>query len=184
LDSQKKTYGYGERDEEARGEFLRQITGLAKERFVYIDEAGVDNTIDYPYGYCLKGERFEAKKLGYPTERVSMISGWWCGSIIAPMVFKGYCNSALVCGWIEKFLLPELIPGQIIIIDNASFHPKGKIKKLIAQAGCEVIFLPAYSPDFNKIEKFWARLKKHLSKIVNDFDSLPDAVSQAFRDLS
>jgi putative transposase len=100
------------------------------------------------------------------------------------MVFEGYCHTELVCGWMEQFLLPELLPGQIIIIDNASFHPKERIKKLLAQAGWEVIFLPAYSPDFNKIEKFWARLKKYLSKIVNDFENLLDAVSQALRHLS
>ncbi len=84
----------------------------------------------------------------------------------------------------EKFLVTELIPGQIVIIDNASFHPKGKIRKLLEQAGCDVIFLPAYSPDLNKIEPFWARLKSHLSKIINNFENLADAVSQAFKDLS
>ena len=84
-----------------------------------------------------------------------MISGWWRGSTIAPMVFEGYCNTELVCEWIEQLLLPELLPGQIIIIDNASFHPKERIKKLLAKAGCEVLFLPAYSPALNKIEKFF-----------------------------
>ncbi|NES83204.1 MAG: hypothetical protein F6K10_18350 [Moorea sp. SIO2B7] len=46
------------------------------------------------------------------------------------------------------------------------------------------MFLPAYSPDLNKIEKFWARLKNYVSKIINNFDSLVNAVSRAFRDLS
>ena len=94
---EKKTYGYRERDEEARKEFLPKIRGYAPERFVYIDEAGIDNTIDYPYGYCHKSERFEALKLGHCSERVSVISGWWRGSTIAPMVFEGYCNTELVC---------------------------------------------------------------------------------------
>ena len=149
-----------------------------------MDEAGIDNTIDYGYGYCHKSKRFKALKLGHRTERVSVISAWWCGSILAPMVFEGFCNSMLVCRWIEEFLLTELLPGQIVIIDNASFHPKAKIKEMLTNAGCEVIFLPAYCPEFNKIEKFWARLKNHLSKIVNDFSNLTDALTQAFRDLS
>jgi transposase len=180
----KKTYGYRERDEQARLEFFQQISGYAKERFVYIDEAGVDNRVDYPYGYCHSSERFETLKLGHATERVSMISAWWCGSIVAPMVFEGYCNSIVVGEWMETFLKPELLPGQIVIIDNASFHSKTKIKKMMAQAGCEVVFLPPYSPDLNKIEKFWARLKNHLSKIINNFDSLVNALNQAFVDLS
>jgi transposase len=51
-----------------------------------------------------------------------MISGWRDGEIIAPMLFKGYCNTGLVCKWIEEFLVPELLPGQIVVIDNASFQ--------------------------------------------------------------
>ncbi len=152
---------------------------------MYVDEAGIDNTIDYTYGYCQQGERFEASKLGHKTERISMISGWCCQSgIVAPMVFEGYCDGTFFCQWLEEFFLPELLPDQIVIIDNASFHPKFKIQKLIEQARCKVIFLPAYSPDLNKIEKFWARLKNHVSKIINDFDSLVNTVNQAFRDLS
>lgn len=180
----KKSYGYGERDEEARKKFLREISVYAPERLIYVDEAGIDNTLDSSYGYCHKSERFEALKLGHRTERLSMISGWWCGSIIAPMVFEGYCHGNLVSQWIEKFLLPELLPDQIVIMDNASFHPKSKIQKLISQAGALVIFLPPYSPDLNKIEKFWARLKNYVSKIMSNFESLGEALSQAFRDLS
>ncbi len=158
---------------------------MAQERLVYVDEAGIDNTIDYPYGYCLKGERFEATKLGYKTERISMMSGWCSqGGIVAPMVFEGYCNGNLFCQWLKEFLLPELLPDQIVIIDNASFHPESRIEKLVKEARCQVIFLPAYSPDLNKIEKFWARLKNLVSQIINDFDSLVNAVSQAFRELS
>jgi transposase len=113
-----------------------------------------------------------------------MISGWRDGEIIAPMLFKGYCNTGLVCKWIEEFLVPELLPGQIVVIDNASFHPQQRINQLIAQAGCEVIFLPPYSPDLNKIEKFWARLKHHVSMIIGQCESLWDAVQQAFCQLS
>ncbi|NEO23857.1 transposase [Moorena sp. SIO4A5] len=58
------------------------------------------------------------------------------------------------------------------------------IKKLIEQAGCELLFLPAYSPDLNKIEKFWSRLKHHLRKTIEEFDCLQDALDNAFRVLS
>ena len=85
---EKKTYGYRERDEEARKEFLEKIRGYAPERFVYIDEAGIDNTIDYPYGYCHKSERFEALKLGHCSSRVSVISGWWRDSIANNGLFR------------------------------------------------------------------------------------------------
>jgi len=113
-----------------------------------------------------------------------MISGWRDGEIIAPMLFEGYCNSDFVCQWVKEFLLPELLPGQILVIDNASFHPQERIRELAKQARCEVMFLPAYSPDLNKIEKFWARLKHYVSKIISEHETLWDAVQEAFRHLS
>lgn len=113
-----------------------------------------------------------------------MISGWRDGEVVAPMLFQGYCDTELVCQWFEEFLLPELLPNQILVIDNASFHPEAKIRELAKQASCEVIFLPAYSPDLNKIEKFWARLKNYVSKIIGEHETLWDTVSEAFRHLS
>lgn len=125
-----------------------------------------------------------AEKLGHKTERLSIISAWREGEIIAPMVFDGYCNSQLFCQWIESNLLPELLPGQIVIMDNASFHPVAKIKELFKSARCEVIFLPPYSPDLNKIEKFWARLKNYVSQILSQCQNLFMAVREAFLQLS
>lgn len=156
----------------------------AKERLLYVDEAGVDDTEDYPYGWCEKGERDEELKLGHKTERISMVAASCCGQIIAPMTFTGYCNAQLIESWVECFLVPELLPGQIVIMDKASFHMSNQIKKMIEQAGCQLMFLPAYSPDINKIEKFWARLKNYLRKIINDFDCLQDALDASFRALS
>ncbi|AFY38266.1 transposase [[Leptolyngbya] sp. PCC 7376] len=180
----KKTYRYQERDKELEKAFVAQLKQYVQERLVYIDESGFDNTLDYGYGYCHKSERFIAEKLGHRTERVSVIGGWREGEQIAPMVFEGYANSALVCQWVEDCLVPELIPGQIIILDNASVHPKERIQTLVAKAGCEVIFLPPYSPHLNKIEKFWGRLKKEVSKLIKKTEDLFDAIRIAFCSMS
>jgi len=123
---------------------------------VYVDKAGTDDTEDYLYGWCAQGERYYDFKLGHKTERISMVAASCCRQVIAAMTFVGYCNTKLIEMWVEFFLLPELLPGQIVIIDNASFHGSARIRQLIEQAGCQLIFLPAYSPDLNKIEKFWA----------------------------
>jgi transposase InsO family protein len=151
---------------------------------VYIDQAGVDDTHDYPYGYGPRGERFYALKLGHRTERISMVAGWCDRQIVAPMTFKGYCNTLLMEGWVEQMLVPVLQPGQVVVMDNASFHKSEHLREMIEQAGCELLFLPPYSPDFNKIEKFWARLKQYLGQTLALFDGLQDAVDDAFRKLS
>lgn len=62
--------------------------------------------------------------------------------------------------WLKDFLIPELKPGQVVIMDNATFHKSEESQKLIERAGCRILFLPAYSPDLNPIEVFWANFKK------------------------
>ena len=181
---EKKTYGYRERDEAKRQAFLQQIADYKPAQIVFVDEAGVDDTHDYPYGYCHQSERFYDLKLGHRTERISMVSGWSDRQVVAPMTFKGYCNTLLIEAWVEQILVPALKPNQVVVMDNASFHKSSRIRELIEQAGCELLFLPPYSPDFNKIEKYWARLKHYLGKTIHQFDSLWDAVDDAFRHLS
>jgi transposase len=163
---------------------LKQIAQYQAAEVVYLDEAGVEDTEDYPYGYCHRSERFHALKLGHRTERISMIAGWCNRTVVAPMTFKGYCDTLWVEAWVEGQLVPHLKPGQVVVMDNASFHKSQRTQDLIEQAGCTLLFLPPYSPDLNKIEKFWALLKHHLRKILTEFDTLWDAVDHVFRQLS
>ena len=65
----------------------------------------------------------------------------------------------------EHFLAPNLNPGQIVIMDNASFHKSEKAKEMIKQVKCRVLFLPPYSPELNPIEKFWANLRDSYLKV-------------------
>lgn len=69
----KKIYGYKERNEEKRAQFANVIATKEPKELVYIDESGIDNTEDYPYGYCQKGQRFYALKSGKKTQRISMV---------------------------------------------------------------------------------------------------------------
>jgi transposase len=65
---------------------------------------------------------------------------------------------------VETCLIPVLIAGQIVILDNAAFHKAPNIRRKIEAAGASVLFLPPYSPDMNKIEPQWAVLKARLRK--------------------
>ena len=103
--------------------------------------------LEYPYGYCPIGQRFYALKSGKRTERVSWIAALKQGKLFAPMTFAGSCNRDLFEMWLEECLLPQLQPGDAIVIDNASFHRSQAIEEMVAQAGCELWYLPPYSPD-------------------------------------
>jgi transposase len=66
--------------------------------------------------------------------------------------------------WLETCLIPRLEPGQIVIADNATFHKSGRIFQLIEAAGCQLKYLPPYSPQLNKIEGCWSWLKSQIRK--------------------
>ncbi|HAT3883271.1 TPA: hypothetical protein JFW45_07470 [Legionella pneumophila] len=66
-------------------------------------------------------------------------------------------------------------------MDNAAFHKSQNTLAIIREAGCDLIFLPPYSPDLNPIEKFWANLKKKIKSSITNFDSLALAIDDAFR---
>ncbi len=134
--------------------------------FIYLDESGIDDNEEYPYAWGKKGPRIYALKPGKRQKRLSIISALHKNTLKAPFVFEGSCNREVFETYLLKVLLPVLKPGQTIIMDNASFHKNGKIKALIESAGCDLLYLPAYSPDFNPIEHQWAPLKHHIRKAL------------------
>lgn len=162
IHAQKKSYLYRERRVEERQLFAQQIAPIALADRVYLDEAGVEDTLDYPWGWSKQGTRCQGEKRGHRTQRVSMIAAWCQGQVLAPFTFEGYCDSVLVETWFEKFLLPVLRAGQVIILDNASFHRKAVLARLLESVGCQLLALPAYSPDLNKIEPLWNCIKQHI----------------------
>ncbi len=113
--------------------------------------------------------------------RESFIAGQIQNKIIAPFCYTGTCDSSLFNFWLANFLLPALGPGYTIVMDNAAFHKSELTKIQIEDAGCQLLFLPPYSPDFNPIEKFWANFKAKIRKIISGFSTLAEAVDEAFR---
>ena len=95
---------------------------------------------------------------------------------MAPFTVVGSCNRSVFEIWLETCLIPVLKPGQVVVMDNATFHKGGKIEQLIQQVGCQLLYLPAYSPDFNKIERCWSWLKSRIRKQFEQFEGLRDAM--------
>jgi transposase len=82
--------------------------------------------------------------------------------------------------WLKDFLIPELKPGQVVIMDNATFHKSQKSEELIKQSGCQILFLPPYSPDLNPIEKFWANFKKMVRSNLEKIQNLAKSIDFSF----
>jgi transposase len=95
------------------------------------------------------------------------------------MCFQGTCNTGLFNEWLKKMLIPNLTAGQVIILDNASFHKSEESKRLLEGVGCKLMFLPPYSPDLNPIEKCWANIKAKTRELLPKFLKLTDALDAA-----
>ena len=99
--------------------------------------------------------------------------------MISMLIFEGSCNSELFIAYIEQILCPELTPGTVVIMDNASFHKSSRIKELIESKGCTLLYLPPYSPERNPIEKYWSILRKKVKQIQCTTSDIYDAISEA-----
>ena len=110
---------------------------------------------------------------GKRRERTSIIAASQQGKWVVPLVFQGSCTTEVVDAYFEQVLLPELQTGSVIVLDNARFHQSPTTQQLVETAGCQLLFLPADSPDLNPSEHLWAafktRLRKDLATAANPF---------------
>ena len=178
---EKKTYSYRERDEDKRKKFLAKIRDKRPEQLVYIDESGMDNREDYGYGWNELGKRYYDLKSGKRSLRVSIISGLCEGKLVAPLTFEGSCNRVVFEKWLGEKLLPQLKTGQLVILDNASFHKSQKVRELIESVNCELEYLPPYSPDLNEIEHYWFPIKNRVRKSEGTIENFRDRVDYAVK---
>ena len=129
-------------------------------------------------------QRFHALKSGRRQGRVNIIAALCNQNPIAPFTIEGACNRTVLETWFESCLLPTLTIGQVVVMDNATFHKGGRIRELIETAGCQLLYLPPYSPDLNKIEQCWSWLKSRIRKKLEQFDCLRDAIEDVLRQAS
>ena len=172
---------YAERCEAKRAEYQAQIAEIPKEKRVYVDECGIDEHLVRIYAKSPAGVPVYGEVRGRKFERTNIIAGKCGGRIVAPGEYPQYTDHKLFELWFRDALLKEVAPGSFIILDNATFHRKKALAALAENAGCSVIFLPPYSPDFNPIENEWANLKSFVRNYGSNFRSLSIALAHYFK---
>ena len=118
-------------------------------------------------------------------DNVTLCAGLTRNGLIAPLRIDGAMNGDIFEAYIEQFVVPELQPGDIIVMDNLSAHKRLDIAKIIAGAGAQLVYLPPYSPDLNPIEMIWSKVKSVLRKLAaRTLDALDEAIVLALRSVS
>jgi transposase len=155
------------------------------ERLLFVDECGTHTSLAPLYGYAPRGERLRLsvpRKRGKNTTLLSSMTLWGMGPSLA---VEGATTARVFETYVEKVLVPSLEPGQIVVMDNLGAHRPKRIRELIEQQGCELVYLPAYSPDYNPIEEAFAKIKNLLRKATaRTKEALVEAIAAALSAIS
>jgi len=150
---------------------------LDPKRLVFIDETWASTNMARLRGRAPKGERL---RTGIPHghwRTTTFVAGLRLAGMVAPMVLDGPINGHAFQAYVDQVLVPELKPGDIVIMDNLGSHKGRGVRTAIEAAGAMLLYLPPYSPDFNPIENAFSKLKALLRKAAErTVDALWDTI--------
>jgi transposase len=138
------------------------LAAIAPQRFVFLDETATPTSRTRLRARAPRGQRAIGAVPRRRWQRVTLLASVSTRGMGAAMRLDGALNREAFEAYVEQSLLPTLLPGQIVLLDNLAVHKSPRARRLIEGAGCEVRFLPSYSPDFNPIERAFATLKQIL----------------------
>jgi len=128
-------------------------------KLIFLDESGAKTNLTRLCGRALKGQRVHAHTPHGRWQTTTMMSSIRLDGTTACMALEGTTDTESFRAYVEAVLVPTLRAGDLVVMDNLSPHKSDPTLALITQAGAKVLFLPAYSPDLNPIEKMWSKVK-------------------------
>ena len=131
---------------------------------MFIDETWAKTNMTRLRGWSPRGQRLLAKVPQGHWRTLTFLAALRCDRIAAPCVIDGPINGESFLAYVEQVLLPTLLPGDIVVMDNLGSHKGNAVRRAIRAAGARLFFLPPYSPDLNPIEQVFAKLKTLLRK--------------------
>ena len=129
------------------------------ERLVFVDEMGTNTSLTPQYAWSRRGERAHARVPRNWGANVTLLASMSVGGMGPCLAVEGPTTKAVFEAYLERVLAPSLRPSQVVVMDNLSSHKGSRMRELVEARGCELVYLPAYSPDLNPIEEAFAKLK-------------------------
>lgn len=128
-------------------------------KLIFLDESGAKTNLTRLCGRAPKGQRVDAKVPQGHWNTTTLIGSLRLDGSVACMTIAGATDTEVFRAYVLQVLCPTLRPGDVVVMDNLSPHKSDPTLELITQVGAQVLFLPAYSPDLNPIEKMWSKIK-------------------------
>ncbi len=165
LDTKKKTLRATERDEVARAAYREQIKQLDANQIVVVDECGSNIALTPLYARAPKGKRAYGSVPRNRGKNLTLIAALSRQGMGASMMLQEAADGSAFEIYVEQILAPSLTAGQIVVMDNLSIHKGAKVQSAIEARGCQLLFLPSYSPDLSPIEEAFSKLKAFLRRV-------------------
>jgi transposase len=135
-------------------------------RLIFIDETWAKTNMTRLRGRALRGQRLIDKSPHGHWKTTTLIAALGVEGVRCSAVVDGAVNSDVFGAFVKQVLVPELQPGDIVVMDNLSSHKAGWIRRLIERVGATVEYLPPYSPDLNPIEMVFSKIKQLLRSLA------------------
>jgi transposase len=156
------------------------VKPLDANRLVFVDESGSNIALTALYARAPRGQRAHGSVPRNRGKNTTLLASLSLEGIGASLLLEGATTAAAFEVYLEQLLLPSLAPGQIVVMDNLSAHKGARVRQLIEERGCQLLFLPAYSPDFSPIEETFSKIKAFLRRVgARTREALQEALVQA-----
>ena len=165
MEPKKRSVGASERDEFLRAAWRSLVAReIHAERLVFVDEMGANISLAPLYAWSRRGERAFGSVPRNWGKNVTLLASMSSEGMGPCLAVEGSTTTMVFEAYLKRVLVPSLQAGQVVVMDNLSAHKGSKVRELIESRGCELIYLPPYSPDFNPIEEAFGKLKALLRK--------------------
>ena len=165
---------------EQRHHWLEQFKHVPLKQFVFLDEFGAATNMTRMRARAPRGERAVCKTPHGHWKLISTIAAMTVQGMICSASFDGATDRELFVLFVRETLVPTLVTGQVVVMDNLPAHKAAEVKQLIEAAGCRLFRLPPYSPDYNPIEMGISKVKTMLrSQAQRTVDGLFDGIGLA-----
>ena len=106
------------------------------------------------------GERAHCARPYHRGDQINLVGAVSYDGIVCTMSVDDTVNGEVFLAFVNEFLGPRLLPGDVVVMDNHPAHKMAAVEMAIERCGAQVLFLPPYSPDLNPIELLWSKLKE------------------------
>jgi transposase len=180
LDAEKKTLAASERDEAARSAWHAAVAPLDPQQLVFVDESGTTIALTRLYGWAPHDRRATGSAPRNYGKNMTLVAALMPEGLHEPWLIEGAMTTETFEWYIREELAPRLRPGQIVVLDNLSAHKAASIRLAIEAQGCQLLFLPPYSPDLTPIEQAFSKVKAILRGLgARTQEALQEAVRLA-----